>query len=208
MKNIKIIVALFSSFILCSSHTVVGNWLERHADNHLTYGEKNAHQGLFRVDGAYIAYTKEEMESDTVYGSAGFVFYPDGICADLGLHFVMDNGIVDFEKSLGRDIIYPKQWHVMMGVYEVRNGIVYCDMYRWADLLHISTSYEKYEFVIKDSCTLECNRTMSRMGDFNWHFVPCTNIVHPREKFIKDRKWMWKTEEDWLKYKESKKEVR
>ena len=74
MKNIKTIVALLSLFLFCSCHTVVGNWLERHADNHLTYGEKNAHQGLFRVDGAYIAYTKEEMESDTVYGSAGFVF--------------------------------------------------------------------------------------------------------------------------------------
>ena len=207
MKNI-IIVALLSLFLFCSCHTVVGNWLERHADNHLTYGEKNAHQGLFRVDGAYIAYTKEEIESDSVHGSMAFVFYPDGICAELGLRFVMDNGIVDFDKSVYREKIYPKQWYGMMGVYEVRNGIVYCDMYRWADLLHINTSYEKYEFVIKDSCTLECNRFMSETGFINWHFVPCTNSIRPREKFIKDRKWMWKTEEDWLKYKESKKEVR
>ena len=99
MKNIKTIVALLSLFLLCSCHTVVGNWLERYADNHLTFGEENAHQGLFRVDGAYIAYTKEEMESDSVHGSMAFVFYPDGVCAELGLRFVMDNGIVDFDKS-------------------------------------------------------------------------------------------------------------
>lgn len=205
MKNIKLLVVFFPLLLFCSCHTVVGNWLEKYAENHLTYGADYAYQGRFRVDGAYIAYTKEEMDSDSIYGSYTFVFYPDGVCAILGLGFVQENGIIDFGKSIQREWLYPKQWYHMMGVYEVHNDTVYCEMYRWMDLLHVSTECEKYKFAIKDSCTLECNRTMSKMGDFNWHFVPCTNIVRPREKFIKDRKWMWKTKEDWLKYKESKK---
>ena len=68
MKNIKTIVALLSLFLLCSCHTVVGNWLERYADNHLTFGEENAHQGLFRVDGCYICGSVERMDSTCVGG--------------------------------------------------------------------------------------------------------------------------------------------
>lgn len=204
MKNIKHIIALLSVFLLCGCHTVVGNWLAKYADNHLTYGEENAHQGLFRVDGAYISYPKEEI-SDSIDGSWAYIFYPDGVCAEFGFDkFVEKDGNVDFAKSLYVEKLYPKQWYFKMGVYEVRNDTAYCEMYRWTDLLHISTECEGYKFAIKDSCTLECNR-VGNGKDYNWYFVPCTNIVRPREKFIKDRKWMWKTKEDWMKYKESKK---
>ncbi|MBQ3875402.1 MAG: hypothetical protein II728_08465, partial [Bacteroidaceae bacterium] len=96
------------------------------------------------------------------------------------------------------------QWYFKMGVYEVRNDTAYCEMYRWTDLLHISTECWEYKFAIKDSYTLESNKLCDKNHDYNFHFVPCTNIVRPREKFIKDRKWMWKTKEDWMKYKESK----
>ena len=204
MKNIKHIIALLSVFLLCGCHTVVGNWHRQYAKYHLSFGEENAHQGLFRVDGCYLAHTKEEIESDTVCYSGGFVFYPDGVCADFGLkNIVKENGMVNFDESLYRYKLYPSQWYGLMGVYEVRNDTVYCIMYRWFDLLHISTAGEGYKFAIKDSCTLECNR-VGNGKDYNWYFVPCTNIVRPREKFIKDRKWMWKTKEDWMKYKESK----
>ena len=208
MKNIKTIVALLSLFLLCSCHTVVGNWLERYADNHLTFGEENAHQGRFRVDGCYIIGSVERMDSTCV---GGYVFYPDGICADFGFDKAKrDNGRIDFGNSLSfgntlEDILYPQKWPGMVGVYEIRKDTVYCEMYRWMDLLHISSECWGYKFAIKDSCTLESNRMHDRNGDYNFHFVPCTNIVYPRAKFIKDRKWMWKTEEDWLKYKESKK---
>lgn len=204
MKIIKLIAAFFTLCMLCGCHTLVGNWHRQYAKYHLSFGEDNAHQGLFRVDGCYLAHTKEEIESDTVCYSGGFVFYPDGVCADFGLkNIVKENGIVNFDESLYRYKLYPSQWYCLMGVYEVRNDTVYCEMYRWFDLLHISTACEGYKFAIKDSCTLECNRA-GNGKDYNWHFVPCTNIVRPREKFIKDRKWMWKTKEDWMKYKESK----
>ena len=206
MKNI-IIVALFSLFLICSCHTVVGNWLKGYADNHLTYGEEYAHQGRFRVDGCYIHGAVGRMDSTHV---GGYVFYPDGICAEFGFDKVKrDNGRIDFGNSLSKEILYPKEWQSMMGVYEIRNDTVYCEMYRWMDLLHISSELWVFKFAIKDSCTLESNKCHDGNGDYNFHFVPCTNIVYPRAKFIKDRKWMWKTEEDWLKYKESKKkEVR
>ena len=177
MKNI-IIVALLSLFLFCNCHTLVGNWHKEEADNHLTYGEKNAHQGRFRVDGAYMAYTKEKMESDSISGSAGFVFYPDGICADFGFDKVKrDNGRIDFGNSLSfgntlEEILYSKKWPGMVGVYEIRNDTVYCEMYYWMDLLHISSRIWTYKFAIKDSCTLECNRSMNYKGDFNWHFLP------------------------------------
>ena len=110
MKNIKIIVALLSLFLFCSCHTVVGNWLERYADNRLTYGEENAHQGLFRVDGCYICGSVERMDSTCV---GGYVFYPDGICAEFGFDKAKrDNGRIDFGNSLSfgntlEDILYP-----------------------------------------------------------------------------------------------------
>lgn len=199
MKNIKTIVALLSLFLFCSCHTVVGNWVKRYAGNHLTYGEENAHKGHLRVDGCYICGSSEIFDSVRMWG---YVFYPDGICAEFGFDKAKrDNGRIDFGNSLSKEIFYPKQWQSMMGVYEIRNDTVYCEMYRWKELLHISTECWKYKFAIKDSCTLECNK----LCDYNFHFVPCTNIVYPRAKFIKDRKWMWKTEDDWLKYKESKK---
>ena len=207
MKNI-IIVALLSLFLFCSCHTVVGNWVKKCADNHLTYGEENAHQGRFPIDGCYICGSVERMDSVSV---GGYVFYPDGICAEFGFDKAKrDNGRIDFGNSLSlsKDILYPKRWYGMRGVYEVRNDTVYCEMYHWTDLLHINTECEVCKFAIKDSCTLESNRQCDKNHDYNFHFVPCTNIVYPRAKFIKDRKWMWKTEEDWLKYKESKKEVR
>ena len=206
MKIIKFVFALFTLYLLCSCRTVVGNWLRNYTNNRLIYGEENAYKGRLRIDGCYMACTKGEIDSDSVCRSGGFVFYPDGLCADFGLSIVKDdNGIIDFEKGLTKDFLfYPKQWYGLMGVYEVRNDTVYCDMYRWMDLLHIGTECEKYKFAIKDSCTLESNRA-GNGKDYNWHFVPCTNIVRPREKFIKDRKWMWKTEDDWLKYKKSKK---
>lgn len=202
MKNVKLIVPFFTLCMLCGCHTVVGNWLEKYADNHLTYGEENAHQGLFRVDGCYIRGSVERMDSVRV---GGYVFYPDGICAE----FEFDkcerkNDRIDFSNSLSKEILYPKQWQSMMGVYEVSNDTVYCEMYRWTDLLHISTECWEYKFAIKDSYTLESNKLCDKNHDYNFHFVPCTNIVRPREKFIKDRKWMWKTKEDWMKYKESK----
>ena len=200
MKNI-IIVALLSLFLFCSCHTVVGNWLKEYADNRLTYGEEYAHQGRFRVDGCYIYGPTEKLDSVCKWG---YIFYPDGICAEFGFDKVKrDNGRIDFGNSLSKEILYPKEWQSMMGVYEIRNDTVYCEMYRWMDLLHISSEVWKYKFAIKDSCTLR-----DKKYEYNFHFVPCTNIVYPRAKFIKDRKWMWKTEEDWSKYKESKKEVR
>ena len=185
-------------FLLCSCHTVVGNWLERYADNHLTYGEQNAHQGRFRVDGCYIIGPVERMDSTCV---GGYVFYPDGICADFGFDKAKrDNGRIDFGNSLSKEILYPKEWQSMMGVYEIRNDTVYCEMYRWMDLLHISSECWGYKFAIKDSCTLR-----DKKYEYNFHFVPCTNIVRPQEKFIKGNKWIWKTKEDWQEYKKSKK---
>ena len=202
MKIRKLIVAFFTLCLLCGCHTVVGNWLEKYADNHLTYGEENAHQGLFRVDGCYICGSVERMDSVHVWG---YVFYPDGICAEFGFdRCERKNDRIDFGNSLSKEILYPKQWQSMMGVYEVRNDTVYCEMYRWTDLLHISTECWGYKFAIKNSYTLESNKLCDKNDDYNFHFVPCTNIVRPREKFIKDRKWMWKTKEDWMKYKESK----
>ena len=91
-----------------------------------------------------------------------------------------------------------------MGVYEVRNDTIYCEMYRWGDLLHISTQLWGYKFAIKDSCTLESDKH-SYNNSYDFHFVPCENMLYPRAKFIKNRKWIWKTKEDWLMYKESKK---
>lgn len=203
MKNIKIIVALLSLFLICSCHTVVGNWLKGYADNHLTYGEEYAHQGRFRVDGCYIHGAVGRMDSTHV---GGYVFYPDGICAEFGFDKVKrDNGRIDFGNSLSKEILYPKEWQSMMGVYEIRNDTVYCEMYRWMDLLHISSELWVFKFAIKDSCTLESNKCHDGNGDYNFHFVPCTNIVRPREKFIKGNKWIWKTKEDWQEYKKSKK---
>lgn len=205
MKNIKLIIALFLVFLLCSCHTVVGNWLGKYADYHLTYGEENANKGLFRVDGCYIPYTKEEFESDSIYGSWAFVFYPDGMCVQCCLGtFIKNNGTTDFDRSLYTSKTYPNQWYGMMGVYDIREDTIYCEMYQWMDILHIRTECEGYKFAIKDLCTLKSNR-IGNGENYNWHFIPCTNIVYPRAKFIKDRKWIWKTKEDWLKYKESKK---
>ena len=90
MKNIKIIVALLSLFLFCSCHTVVGNWLKEYADNRLTYGEEYAHQSRFRIDGCYICGSVERMDSVSV---GGYVFYPDGICAEFGFDKAKrDNG--------------------------------------------------------------------------------------------------------------------
>ena len=203
MKIIKFVFALFSLNLLCSCHTVVGNWLRNYTNNRLIYGEDNAHQGRFRVDGCYICGSVERMDSVRMWG---YVFYPDGVCAEFGFERCeMNNGKVNFENSLRKTIVYSKQWQSMMGVYNVSNDTVYCEMYRWMDLLHISTECWNYKFAIKDSYTLESNKLCDKNDDYNFHFVPCTNIVYPRAKFIKDRKWMWKTKEDWLKYKESKK---
>ncbi|MCR5313241.1 MAG: hypothetical protein K6E54_06330 [Bacteroidaceae bacterium] len=203
----KKIVALFSLFLLCSCHTVVGNWLKKYADNHLTYGEENANQGRFRVDGCYIHGSTETLDSKRW----GYIFYPDGICAEFGFDEVKrDSSRIDFGNSVSfgntlEEILYPQKWPGLVGVYEIRNDTVYCEMYRWMDLLHICTELWGYKFAIVDSCTLKSNIMSNENNDYNFHFVPCTNIIHPREKFIKDRKWMWKTKEDWLKYKESKK---
>ena len=202
MKNMKLFVVILSLCLLCGCHTVVGNWLESGANNHLIYGERNAHQRRFRVDGCYVCGSVEDFDS-IMYG---YVFYSDGICSDF--YFSKNeknNGVIDFGKSLQKEKLYPKQWQSFMGVYEIRNDTVYCDMYRWMDLLHIGTQLWRYEFAIVDSCTLKNNRFCNMNNDYNFHFVPCTNIVYPRAKFVKDRKWMWKTKEDWQKYKESKK---
>ena len=201
MKNIKIIVALLSLFLFCSCHTVVGNWVKKYADNHLTYGEEYAHQGRFRIDGCYICGSDERMDSVSV---GGYIFYPDGICDEFGFDKTKkDNGRIDFGNSLSKGIF--DKWMPMTGVYEVRNDTVYCEMYRWMDLLHTSSEYWGYKFAIKDSCTLESNKCSDGNGDYNFHFVPCTNIVRPQDKFIKGNKWIWKTKEDWQKYKKSKK---
>lgn len=81
MKNI-IIVALLSLFLFCSCHTVVGNWVKKCADNHLTYGEENAHQGRFRIDGCYICGSVERMDSVSV---GGYVFFQMGYVQNLAL---------------------------------------------------------------------------------------------------------------------------
>lgn len=199
MKIVKYFFCYMFLFLLCSCHTVIGNWLKKYSKHQLTFGEENAHLGRFRVDGCYIGNVEN---LDSVHGW-GYVFYPDGICVD----FCFDenkknNGRIDFANSLEKKNIYPRQWHSsFMGVYEVRNDTIYCEMYRWGDLLHISTQLWGYKFAIKDSCTLESDKH----GGRKFHLVPCENMLYPRTKFVKDRKWIWKTNEDWLKYKKSKK---
>ena len=133
--------------------------------------------------------------SDSLWIPHSLVFYPDGT-------------VIHWSPNDGR-VTYNWQFN---GVYTLTGDTIIANIYSSVDIPPRAWELESYKFVIRNRNTIEqiIQERHSRTGKDDYlfkpnyqtqvfHFVPTTHLPIPSIKW-KKKKWLWKSEEEWLQF--------
>ncbi len=169
-----------------------------------THHEFDLNKQALRFSNAYRPVEDGRLRTDGYYcldkklANHNFILYPDGTF----LKFIFKD---DFKEFIGKSIVDIDRLIKISatckygGIYKILGDTLLIDCYN----SHIGTAMNLFKdyYIIVDSVTL-----LDPEWDYYYRFVPAEGLPSPFEVLVKERKFMWYDEEEWLLYRQQLKE--
>ena len=156
------------------------------------------------------------------YGGSNAMFFEDGTYVK---YFSFKEGATEANISINmvKWMKWINDWGLYWGVYRIESDTLICHYYDKGSIFRIiSFNEERYKIINRTTLIRIYWRDRSKEGDkeyskkrhdpwlkgvFLYHFKPANNLPSS-DCWLKEKKWIWRYEQDWRNYMEKKKRKR